>query len=322
MPALGHHQLSLLGRRNSGVAVSMLEDAIGLWVAGDYVSSPRKVIPNRNTTEPVRNNLLNYSRGAFKGYGTARLEWGNGASCMLTEGQTGPDGLLQATRLQITANAGTTNGRMLENYALAAGSYVQTIWMKSNTGADQTVAYGDLYAGVSPTTDFTVTAAWQCFQRPFTLASPGSIGATIRPPGATHPAIDVLICDAECFPAGDSAIGTYATPAGHLYLGTSQADTGISVSGGVINLTSGSVAVALADFAPNIPTRYRTVMAIVSRTDATSTASMQVIGNADSMPYTSGITKSALYDSDTAPTAHDCLQMWHEGSEFVQPSMQ
>jgi len=268
----------------------------------------------------VRNNLFNYSRGAFRAYGTARLEYGVGASVTLTEGQTGPDGLLQATRMEVTANAGTTNGRIFEAYTLAPGSFVQTIWMKSNTGVDQTIAFGDLYSG---TTNYTVTSTWQCFQRAFTFGSPNTCAAIVRPFHATtHDAIDILICDSECFPAGNAAIGTYATPAGHLYLGTSQADTGISVSSNVIDLTSGSVAVALADFPPGAPTRYRTVMAIVSRTDATSTATMQVIGNADSMPYTGGTLKSAIWESDTSATAHDCLQLIHEGSDFVQPSGQ
>ena len=313
-------QLSLLGCGSSGGGGSALSSALGLWVASDYVASPRKVIPNRNTTVAVRNNLFNYSRGAFSAYGSARLEYGVGAFVTLTEGQTGPDGLAQATRMEVTANAGTTNGRIFETYTLAAGSFVQTIWMKSNTGSDQTIAFGDLYSG---TTNYTVTSTWQCFQRAFTFASPNTCAAVVRPfPVTTHDAIDILICDAECFPAGDSSIGTYATPAGHLYLGTSQADTGISVSGGVIDLTSGSVAVALADFAPGIPTRYRTVMAIVSRTDSTSTATMQVIGNADSMPYTAGTLKSALWESDTSANAHDCLQLIHEGGDFVQPSGQ
>lgn len=303
----------------AGGGGSNLAAAVGLWVTSDYVSSPRKAIPNRNTAVPVRNNLLNYSRGAFKAYGTARLEWGVGASVTLTEGQTGPDGLAQATRMQVTANAGTTNGRIFEGYALAAGSYVQTIWMKSNTGSDQTVAFGDLY---TDTTNFTVTPSWQCFQRAFTFASASTLAAIVRPHHATtHDAIDILICDAECFPAGDSAIGTYAVPAGHLYLGISQADTGITVTGGVLDtVTSGAVAVALADFAPSTARRTRTVMVIAKQESNTDSSYQQLWGNADSMPYTAGLRKSALLQDDSSSAATGCMQLWTEGADSVRPT--
>ena len=74
-----------------------------------------------------------------------------------------PDGTTTADRVQMSLGGGTTAGDIStinQAYSFSAGNYTSSFWIRSNTGADQTVQLTIEGVGI---TVFTVTPTWQRF---------------------------------------------------------------------------------------------------------------------------------------------------------------
>jgi hypothetical protein len=144
---------------------------------GTYVNSAGLVV-----SAAINEPRFQYSNGVaqgvlFEGFTTNYLpyskqmnggSWATGGSATVTPSYTtGPDGVANsATRFQLSFNKGT--GKTLYTSTYTTLPYTCSVWMKSNTGANQTINLLDSNGtGVS----CTVTPEWQRFTAPSTSGS-------------------------------------------------------------------------------------------------------------------------------------------------------
>lgn len=124
---------------------------------------------------------------------------------------TAPDGTETADRVQMTLNGGTTvsdAANVAQAAAYPAGSILQSIWLRSNTGANQNVylVIGNTQPGGGLV---TVTPTWQRFAVTQSVAAAGSSNSGIRLRGTfTGDTADILVWGAQLEPV------TYQTTAG------------------------------------------------------------------------------------------------------------
>ena len=116
---------------------------------------------------------------------------------------TAPDGTETADRVQMTLNGGTTvsdAANVSQAAAYPAGSILQSIWLRSNTGANQTVllVIGNTQPGGGLV---TVTPTWQRFAVTQSVAAAGSSNSGIRLRGTfTGNTADILVWGAQLEP--------------------------------------------------------------------------------------------------------------------------
>jgi hypothetical protein len=136
-----------------------------------------------------RRNLLVRTE-EFDNASWQKLTGGVGSAPVLTSGFTDPDGGSTAWRLQL--NAGL-NGVL--DYSLirqSSGSWpdngTRSIWLRSNTGASQTVAL----VATNSSTRVTVTTAWQRFEQA-TGTGAKQLDVSVGGTGSTGATADILI---------------------------------------------------------------------------------------------------------------------------------
>lgn len=89
--------------RGSAPIAVMPTGALGVWFAGDVVSSPRTIIPNRVGPKLADSNMLMASRRRFSDGNF----WSNFFGAVtVTEGVTAPDGSAEASALVATSGSG------------------------------------------------------------------------------------------------------------------------------------------------------------------------------------------------------------------------
>jgi hypothetical protein len=124
---------------------------------------------------------------------------------------TAPDGTATADRVQMTLNGGTTTSdaaNVNQPAAYPAGSLNLSIWLRSNTGVNQTVllVIGNTQPGGGLV---TVTPTWQRFTVSQSVAAAGTSNSGIRLRGTfTGDTADILVWGAQLEPV------TYQTTAG------------------------------------------------------------------------------------------------------------
>ena len=121
--------------------------------------------------------------------------WPTGGAVTITNAYaTGPDGVANsATRFQMNYSGGT--GRIYQDSGFTTKPYTNSVWIKSNTGGNQTLA---LYNTIGSLIPITVTPSWQRFENVNTTGT-SLAGYFYLENSSTNPAVvaDVLIYGAQ-----------------------------------------------------------------------------------------------------------------------------
>jgi hypothetical protein len=188
---------------------------VGLWYMDRYQAAPRPHVPNAAAGGAVPQNLISAPRRVF-----ATSLWGR-TSCTATDNfAVGPDGLTEASRLQVNAD---TDGYLYSVFSggLPSGTYTVRCAIKSNTGASQSFRFGDI-AGSMDTA--AATTSWQVFAKTFAGWS-GARQPGIRTADSASPALDLLVCDFGVYP-GSLDLGP-DTLSGAVLLGRTAYDSSL-----------------------------------------------------------------------------------------------
>ena len=147
-----------------------------------------------------RRNLLTFSE-QFDNAAWAKITGGVGVTPVLTSGFTDPDGGSTAWRLQLNAgaNGGSDYSLIRQSSSSWPDSGTRSIWLRSNTGSDQTVTL------VATNSSFrvTVTSTWQRFSS-LSNASAKQLDVSVGGAGSTGATADILIWHPQ-FEAGSTA---------------------------------------------------------------------------------------------------------------------
>jgi hypothetical protein len=160
-----------------------LKGQVGTFLLGD----PNCFAAQGSAT--TKRNLLTFTE-QFNNAAWQKLIAGTGVTPVLTSGFTDPDGGSTAWRLQL--NAGANGGSDYSLIRQSSGAFPDTgtrsIWLRSNTGSNQTVAL------VATNSNFrvTVTPIWQRFQSA-SSAGAKQLDISVGGAGATGATADVLI---------------------------------------------------------------------------------------------------------------------------------
>lgn len=167
-------------------------------------------------SETAVTNLFQYSQDLSQSSVWSTSPLGAGAAAVVTPNYaTAPDGTQTASRVQLSLNGGTTSGdhsaiSQAANFT-ATLSYTMSMWLKSNTGTNQTlvpfVINGQSWGTI------TVTPQWQRFVFTQPASSTVTSASGIRIRGTFTPdTADVLIWGAQLVQA--SIPGPYAPTTG------------------------------------------------------------------------------------------------------------
>lgn len=147
--------------------------------------------------EEMRSNILLQSAG-FDDIVWGKNFNGTGSAPVVTP-NTGisPDGTSSADRAQLNLNGGTTTNDISTLYQIVtfpAGSSSFSVWLKSNTGVNQTVV---LITWAGFLSVITVTPQWQRFGITVTTSATSSFVGIRARGGQSEDSIDVLIWGAQ-----------------------------------------------------------------------------------------------------------------------------
>lgn len=147
--------------------------------------------------EEQRTNLFTYSE-QFDNAAWAKTNGGVASAPVVTANfGTSPDGATNADRVQFALNGGSTASDLsdiVQAVTVSAGSVTISVWLRSNTGSNQTiVALGE---GAQRAT-WTVTTTWQRFTVTYTsTGGAGNFGLRLR--GTVTPdTADILVWGAQ-----------------------------------------------------------------------------------------------------------------------------
>ena len=165
--------------------------------------------------EPQRTNLVTDSE-YFNASGWFKLGAGVGSSAVVTDNYAmSPEGVQNATRLQLDLNGGTTSSDqslMYDIIAVGAGDYTRSIYVKSNDGNNYDIYFGGTLSSYEIK---EVTSEWTRIDATRNFASSGTGYLSIGLRGSTgcSDTADILIYGAQVeqgsYPT--SYIPTYGT---------------------------------------------------------------------------------------------------------------
>lgn len=201
----------------------MPSGALGIWYADEAVTSPRVMIPNAVSAEPIYNNLLSCARRMF----TTDAIWSNNNSnATITDNNaTAPDGSNDASTV-VWGSADALCMFPVEN--LPAGTY--TVAIDVATTDASTV---DFRMGVYNSEETkSATATWTSHSVTFVHGAPGiKYLSLVRSVDSSTPA-NLKICNARLF-AGSSDLGA-EPPAGHMIFGVNAFNGQPTIAGGIL----------------------------------------------------------------------------------------
>lgn len=233
------------------------ENLLGVWYADEYVSSPRRYIPNAVSEGTPSASLFGPGRRMF-----ARDEWWTSTVAPTDDAATAPDSSTEASTVSQTGN--WTLGPAI-NDAIPAGTYTVAINAKRNTGSDQSFCFTpDNTATRSDT--MVATDTWQRFSYTFVLGSPSTTNLIRLCSIDGSTAADLQICDFELY-AGSSDLGPQEYD-GHLYLGRTNYSTVPTAASGWLDLSAGGTGIIQLAATQTLTTF--TAMAVVSKVAAGS----------------------------------------------------
>jgi hypothetical protein len=246
-----------------------------IWIVDMTASAPQPYVPNLvNLASPVTANLI---RG---GANQSGVYWTGVPGATLTDFQVGPDGsTTNATRVVAAGNFSYA----YQISGWIAGTY--TLFFEARTRAGSNQFFKSSFAtGAAQGSTQTVTASWQTFSFSGPLMSTGEVFPLRSYDGATGADID--IANVRLFP-GTADLGV-GSPAGHMLIGASQTELVPTVSAGVMDMSSGGV--AIIDFPSALTLNNVTVIAIGKKVVAGAGSGYQAFfskaGNSgDTQPY-------------------------------------
>lgn len=246
-------ELIAIIRHNSGPVLPV--DYIGDWNVADYVSTPRKQVPNAVSASTTA-NLLSAPRRLFAN----DTLWTKSGITATDDAATAPDGSSEASTLVCTGNWLMPPAF---THSFPAGTYTVAINAKRNTGSDQSFCFTATNTATRSSV-FTATSAWQRFSYTFVKAAGwnSNILSLCSIDGSTGANLQVI--DAELF-AGASDLGP-ETLSGALVLGGTAYDPQPTVTGEELDLSS--VGYGLIQFSAAQTLTEVTTMAVVSKVAA------------------------------------------------------
>lgn len=158
----------------------------------------------------ARQNQLLYSQDFSNAAGWAMTTLGTGVAPVVTPAYAAaPDGTNTASRVQFSTGAGVTTGDISQVTAFSQptvvnGTYTSGIWLKSNTGANQTLHVTDI---TGATTSIVVTPTWQQFTLTRVATATASIPVRFRLTGNAATSADIQAWGAQFEPG--STLGKY-----------------------------------------------------------------------------------------------------------------
>jgi hypothetical protein len=203
------------------VTLALPSDAIGIWYAENYVTSPRKGIPNAAIGSTLDANILTAPRRQFS---TSNGFYNRSGTMTVTDSNAvAPDGSNDAT----TAVWGNSDGWIYGTVSnMPAGTYTLVMDIKTTDSATVNVKMGVFNSEEIK----SVNGTWASYSVTFTRGSLGSQNLTfVRANNATTPA-NLAICNARLF-SGSSDIGA-TSPRGDMLFGSHAYDSMTTVSGG------------------------------------------------------------------------------------------
>ena len=241
----GLGQLGRLGLSGGGGSTpAMPGGALGIWYADEYVSSPRRYIPNAvASTTPL--GLFNGTRRLFSN----NTLWDVGGCAVTDMAVIGPDGATQDATTVVAAGFWQIGKA---NVNLPAGTYTIGLTAKRNTGTDQEFIS---LVGSSKSVVKYATASWQRFSHTFTVgAGPVNIyplwsAASATIPGATD--CNIQLYEANLY-AGSVDLGVEPL-VGNMVLGKDGFSTNPAVSGNELDLSASGFASFQFDAAKTLP---------------------------------------------------------------------
>jgi hypothetical protein len=199
---------------SSGYVTSAAINAPRFDYSPTNIGQPRGLLIEGQTTNYLKNS------GPLNGTG-----WSPGGSVTTTLNYaTGPDGLTSATRLQMFYSG--SNGRVYQDSGFTTKPYTNSVWIKSNTGGNQTLNIWNTN-GLG-TALITATPTWQRFENVNTTGTSLAGYFYLENP-STNPAVvvDVLVWGAQ-LEAGSGASSYIPTGASGV---TRAVDTAIIAAG-------------------------------------------------------------------------------------------
>lgn len=140
-----------------------------------------------------RRNFLLFSQD-FTNSVWVKLNQGSGTAPVLTSGQLAPDGTYTATRLQLNAGAnGASDYSLLRQSFGTPAAGPRSLWIKSNTGSNQTVAF----VATSAQTKVIATPTWQRLSDAAPASGAAQFDISVGGAASTPATADVVIWAAQ-----------------------------------------------------------------------------------------------------------------------------
>lgn len=217
--------------------------------------------------------------------------WNTGGAVTVTNAYaTGPDGVANsATRFQMSYSSGGT-GRIYQDSGFTTKPYTNSVWIKSNTGSNQTLNLWNT-AGSGNTFTITATPTWQRFENVNTTGTSLAGYFYLENP-STNPAVvvDVLVYGAQ-LEAGTAASSYIPTVASQV---TRNPDLALMTSTNFSSwYTGGTTGTFFVDWHGGVRGITSTVRSVISTTDlATKHLHLQQVSAAGAL---------RVGDRDTVP---------------------
>ena len=194
--------------------------------------------------------------------------WNTGGTVTVTTSYaTGPDGVSNsATRFQMNHSGGGT-GRIYQDSGFTTKPYTNSVWIKSNTGSNQTLNLWNT-AGSGNTFTITATPTWQRFENVNTTGTSLAGYFYLENP-STNPAVvvDVLIYGAQ-LEAGTSASSYIPTTTAQV---TRNPDLALMTSTNFSSwYTGGTTGTFFVDFHGGVRGITSTIRTVISTNDQTT----------------------------------------------------
>lgn len=244
--------------------------AMGIWLAKNYSTTPRKHVPNSMAAAPL--SSANWFAIETNGYSFNGDEYFSTSGTTITRRySTGPvSGIQSAFRV---VSAAAANGNMPVVPTLSVGTWTMAMWAKA-TSATTDIRFGPqaLYGG--PATK-TLTTSWQRITHTFTVTSAGNVALQYAWDIPALPGFDIQIDNVGLF-AGSSDLGANAATVGHLLLDRWPNGATTYPATGVLNLTGGGSGVM--QFPATAISQF-TIGAMVKRVSSSDSGYMAIMSS-------------------------------------------
>lgn len=202
-----------------------------MWLADNYVATPRKYIPNLATSQAVSPSLINFPSRLFNNASF----WTKNTTTVTDANATDRNGVAnKASTIVGTGNWGLSQPSGIQP-TYTAGDYTIAFDYKRSGGSDQQFkCRWDSSGG----TTFTATSSWQRGTHTGTLTAATHLVFFLSFDGATGASIQ--LCNVHVFAGTSDLLPNGETLGGHLYLGKHFSDTKPTYSGGLVDYDFGA----------------------------------------------------------------------------------